>query len=349
MLSAVYRGVNDVRVETLPDPAPSAGEVVIDVKACGICGSDLHYVSQGWVKEGTVLGHEIAGIVSALGAGVDHVAIGDRVAVIPAVSCGECSFCVSNQDNLCSRLRGSAGGYAEKKLLPKDTPVFPLPDDVTFEEGALLEPLSVAVRAVRVAAPNEDQTCAVLGLGSIGQAVVQVLRASGVKNIVGVDLSQRRLEIARKSGATHTVDARTNNATDVLRSEFGSGKHRGSHYANVDVVFECSGAAPLVADAVSALVKPGGTVVLIALFERDVTFDANPLVRKEVTVRGSYAYGLDDCSAAFELLRDRRVDLGALVSHMVALDCIEDAIRIQRDTERSVKVVVTPNAEPVHQ
>lgn len=345
MLSAVYRGVNDVRVEELPDPDPGEGQVVVDVQACGICGSDLHYISQGWVKDGSVLGHEIAGIVSGIGAGVDHVAIGDRVAVIPAVPCGECTYCVNGQDNLCSRLRGSAGGYAEKKLLPKDTPIFRLPDEVTFEEGAMVEPLSVAVRAVRVAALRPDQTCVVLGLGSIGLCVVQALRAFGIKNIVGVDLSERRLEIARKSGATHTINAGTHNSADELRAEFGSGKHRSSHYANVDVVFECSGAGPLVGEAVRDLVKPAGTVVLVALFERDVAFDANPLVRKEVTVRGSYAYSMDDCARAFELVRDRRVDLSALVSHVVALESIQEAIQIQRDTAKSVKVIVTPNGE----
>jgi 2-desacetyl-2-hydroxyethyl bacteriochlorophyllide A dehydrogenase len=340
---AVYRGVNRLELEERPDPTPGPGDVVIEVQACGICGSDLHSISQGWVPEGTVLGHEIAGIVSAIGPGVDHVALGDRIAVVPAVPCGECSYCASGSQNLCTDLQGSAGGYSDRKVLPKGTPFFPLPDEVSLEEGSMLEPLSVAVRSVRLAAPRAEQTCVVLGLGSIGQCIVQVLRAFGVQNIVGVDLSDRRLEIGRQSGASRTINAGRHETAEELRAQFGSGTHRMYHYANVDFVFECTGAPALVGAAVRDLVRPAGTVIMVALFERDVAFDANPLVRKEVTVRGSYAYSTDDCAMAYSLLRDRQVDLSPLITHVIGLDMIGEAITAQNDTGASVKVIVTPN------
>ncbi|MEQ8719117.1 MAG: alcohol dehydrogenase catalytic domain-containing protein [Acidimicrobiales bacterium] len=343
MRAAIYRGPDWIEVGEYPDPQPGPGEILIEVHACGMCGSDLHAISAGWPQPGSVMGHEPAGVVTAVGRGVDHVGPGDRVAVVASAACGECRYCEEGARNLCTdRKAPTNGAYAEQIVVPAGSFVVRLPDNVTFEEGSILEPLSVAVRAVRMASPGPEARCAVVGLGAIGQCVVQALRAGDVHEIIGIDISKPRLDLARRSGANHVVDASSVDTAEALRDLAGSGSHRGYEYADVDFVFECSGALPVMREIATTYVRPSGTIVMVALFETDVSFDANPIVRKEVVLRGSYAYDDDDIRVAADLLTQRRVDLSGLVTHVVPLESISDALDFQRDAELSVKVVVAP-------
>lgn len=343
MQVAVYaqRGALEVREQALVPPGP--GEILVDVHACGICGSDLHAIAKGWPKIGQTLGHEFAGIVSQIGGGVDCVAVGDRVAVIPSAPCGHCAYCTADRENLCTDLTGSSGGFAEQVLLPAGSAVFPLPDEIRLEEAALLEPLAVAVRAVRAATPTAEQRCLVVGLGAIGLCVVQVLRTFGVSMVIAADLSERRLAIAKATGASHLINPTVRTTTEQLVELVGGGVHRDHRYADVDIVFECSGSPGVVSEMITHYVRPSGRVIMVALFEDEVQFDANPLVRKEVTLEGSYAYNREDCATAAELLRARYVDLSPLISHVVPLSKINDAIAFQSDAHNSVKVVVSPD------
>jgi 2-desacetyl-2-hydroxyethyl bacteriochlorophyllide A dehydrogenase len=329
-------------IEERPVRSPGPGEVLIEVEACGICGSDLHAYSAGWPADGEVLGHETAGTVAEVGPDVVSVTVGQRVAVIPAVPCGRCDYCVAGCDNLCSAMRTAKGGFSTAMVVPAGTALFPLPDGVSAIVGSLLEPLAVAVRAVHLAELDPARPCVVSGLGPIGQCIVRVLRAHGATDIIGIDVVPARLEIGRASGA-RVIDARGGAITGRLRELVGGGVHRGYEFADVPLVFECSGVPHVVSDVMRGYVRPGGVVVLVALFEAPVCFDLNPVIRKEVSVRGSYAYTGDDCRSAFALIENGRVKLVDLVTSVVPLASIDEFFASPERRAEATKLVVAPH------
>jgi 2-desacetyl-2-hydroxyethyl bacteriochlorophyllide A dehydrogenase len=342
MKAGVYRGKERIEFEDVPDPEIGDHDILLRVSACGICGSDLHVYSAGWATDGMVLGHEYSGVVAAAGAKVTKHSVGDRLAVIPAVACRECLACKSGQTNLCEHPAGHAGGYAELVALSENVTAFRVPETTSMEAAAFLEPLSVAVRAVNRAALDPADAVVVVGLGSIGLSVLQVLRARGVAKLVAVDLSPRRLELASRFGADVVLNPLDGDVPSRVREVLGESSHRGYESSRARVVFECSGAGQVVGQAITELVTPGGTLVMVALFEQPVTIDPNPLVRKEVNVVGSYAYTEDDWKEAFRLLSEDRVDVLGTVTHRVPLAQVDEAFKMQLNKSDAVKVLITP-------
>ncbi len=346
MRVGIYRGVQNLVVEDQPEPEPGPGDVVLDVAACGICGSDVHsFAHAAWIAEGMPMGHEFAGTVRQLGEGVEGLAVGDAVAVNPFVACRTCEHCEAGRSNLCADpSRSAAAGFADQ-ILVHDAVVgerlFPIPAGLPVEQAALLEPLSVALRAVTQSAVGPADRVAVVGLGAIGQCVVQVLRHLGVRDIVGIDISPLRLQTASQSGAASLVDALQDNAVAAVKTLYGTSFSPFREAGRVTVLFECSGALPGVQDALS-MVEAGGTVVLVALFGDAPPVDLNAVVQKELRVRGSFAYTAADAQAAFALLADGSVDMGPLITHRRPLGDLNSAFAVQMDAARSVKVLVTP-------
>jgi Zn-dependent alcohol dehydrogenase len=173
MKAGVYRGKGKIVYEEIPDPVVGEHDILLRVSSCGICGSDLHVYSEGWASDGMVLGHEYSGVVAATGPKVTRHAVGDRLAVIPAVACGNCMACQNGRTNLCEHPAGKAGGYAELVALPENVTAFRVPETTSLEAAAFLEPLSVAVRAVNQAALGPADAVVVVGLGSIGLSVLK--------------------------------------------------------------------------------------------------------------------------------------------------------------------------------
>src|SRR5919204_4952129 len=212
MRAGVFRGIRQVPIEDVPDPEPGPRDIVLDVKACGICGSDLHTYAEGLLASpGQVMGHEFAGEVVAVGAAVAGIAVGDRVTALPIQPCGACERCREGNRHLCevwttrSIGYGLPGGFAERLRIPDavlDDNVHRLPDALGFEDGALVEPLAVGVHAVGRATIRPGDMALVLGLGTIGLQVAQVLRARGVERVIGADLSPLRRAVASELGVT---------------------------------------------------------------------------------------------------------------------------------------------------
>lgn len=346
MRVATWEGIRTVALSEVDDPIAGDRDVVIDVAACGICGSDVHsYVEGAWIAKGVPLGHEFSGTVRKVGTTVENIMIGDRITLNPAVYCGECDRCLDGHENLCSAMTGASGGFADRVLVRdarRDVNVFVLPPDLDFEAAAFLEPLSVAIRAVRELNPPLDEPILVMGLGSIGQCIVQVLAAFGAQTIVAVDTSRVRRDAASAGGADHTLDPRAVDVVQDLLSRYGttSSPYRPDS-GTFGAAFECSGAAP-VFDQVFRLVRAAGSVSLVALTAAPITADPNVIVQKEIRVFGSFAYTTADTVAAFDLLASGAVRPQGLISHRFTLANIEEAFEAQSRSDESVKVMVHP-------
>ena len=318
---------------------------MVEIGSCGICGSDIHaYVEGAWIAAGQRMGHEYAGTVSSVGSEVTGLSVGDRVAVNPMVSCGECARCREGLFNVCGQPTGAGGGFADRVVISGATvgnQLFVLPDDLSFSAAAFLEPLSVAARAVRMAAPPLNEPILVFGLGTIGQCVLQVLLAYGAGDVIVVDPSEVRREAARAAGAHEVIDPTT---TDVLAALLESRGRLTSLYqvsGAIGAVFETSGAVTVLPVALE-LARAGAAISLIGLAGRNAEVDLNYAVQKELRLLGSFAYAPQDAQEAFRLLSARKVHVEPLVSHTFALADIAEAFETQRDPSRSIKVMVTP-------
>lgn len=347
MRSTRWQAIGSVGLVDTPPPQAGPHDVVLDVGACGICGSDVHAFAEGaWISAGDPMGHEFAGTVSAVGEQVSTFAVGDRVAVNPMGPCGSCAQCAGGSSNLCANpAHSSFGGLGDQVLVAhaeSGARLFRLPDAMSFEEGAFLEPLSVAVRAVRSAGPDLAAPVVVAGLGSIGQCVVRVLRAYGASDVLGIDVSTPRLRVAADTGID-VLDARDHDVVAAVVDRWGTSDspyQPGS--GNVATFFECSGAQPMITVAI-AVTRAGGTVALTGLSGKRPFADLDTVVQKELRLRGTFAYTGDDATEAFRLLVDKQVEVAPLVSHRIPLSRVDEAFATQHATDGSVKVVVLPD------
>jgi threonine dehydrogenase-like Zn-dependent dehydrogenase len=330
------------------EPVAAAGQAVVEVDACGVCGSDLHSYRNGLaVRPGGVLGHELCGRVLAA-PGVDGVAPGDRVAVRPLIPCAACERCRAGDRHLCEGRHdrdigyASPGAFAERVLVPRAVlgeTIFLLPAAVDDAAGALVEPLAVALHAVRLARAEPDGVVLVLGAGMIGLAVTRLLRLTGVAGtIVVAELSRLRRERALALGADRVLDPAAEDVTATMRAVTGSGAY--GLGARVDVVFECAGSGAALATALKCA-RTGGTLVLSGIFGGEVGVRLDRIVEKELQVQGTVAYR-DEFPVVIDHLAHGRLRAADFVSHTFGLDEISDAFAAQMDIERSVKVQVRP-------
>ncbi|MFH1008916.1 MAG: NAD(P)-dependent alcohol dehydrogenase [Candidatus Latescibacterota bacterium] len=317
----------DLRVAEIPRPEPAAGEVLVRITAVGVCGSDVHYFKDGRigdtpVESPLILGHEPAGVIEAVGEGVTRVKAGDRVAVDPALPCGVCEWCIEGNANLCPNVRffgtpPTDGAFREFLTHPAHA-VFKLPDSLSFEEGAMLEPFGVAIHAVDLGKVRAADTVAILGAGSIGLSVLQMARLSGAAGVFVTDLIESRLDLARRLGADVAIGAEDDPVRRILQRTGGRG---------VDVVFEAAGAMETPQQAIE-LLKPGGTLVLIGICPEDrIPLRASAARRKGVTIRMSRRMK-HVIPRAIRLAERNMVDLKCLVTHRYPLERIAEAFDV---------------------
>jgi L-iditol 2-dehydrogenase len=309
------------RLEILdvPRPKPGPRDVVVRVRACGICGSDVH----GWDGSSgrrippIVMGHEAAGVVDEIGPEVRGFAPGDRVTFDSTIHCGECAFCKSGNVNLCDRRRvvgvspgdyRQDGAFAEAVAVPERI-VCRVPDVVPLEHAAMVEPLSVAVHAVNRARPKPGDSALVVGCGMIGLLTLQAARAAGCASVVAVDVDPDRLAEARRLGADAVVGAGEDVRARVAELTDGRG---------VDLAFEAVGAAAPIASAVRGLRK-GGTLVLIGNVTPRVEVDLQAIVTRELSLLGTCASS-GEYPEALELLARGAVRLEGLISRVAPLE-----------------------------
>ena len=340
MRVAVWYSNRDVRVEERPTPRIGPGELLVRVEACGICGSDV----MEWYRldrAPLVLGHEIGGQVVAVGEGVARYKEGDRVTAAHHVPCNTCHYCLSGHHTICDTLRRTnfdPGGLAEYVRLPAinvDRGVFLLPDEVSYQEATLVEPLACVVRAQRVAKVQLGQSLLVIGSGIAGLLHIQLARISGVGRIIATDINDYRLEAARRFGADFAFQA-GKDLPDRLR-QINQGRL-------ADRVIVCTGAQSALRQALQC-VERGGTVLFFAPTDAGVTvpISINELLwRNEITLTTSYAGSPADYAAAVELVRDHRALMREMITHSLGLAETGLGFRLVAEARDSIKVIVEP-------
>jgi threonine dehydrogenase-like Zn-dependent dehydrogenase len=342
--AAILQAPRELKVIEMDDPVAGPDDIVVQVAAAGICGSDLtSYATGAYVRPGQVMGHEFSGAVVEVGRGVRGISVGARVTVRPLAQCGRCGACERGLRHVCERAvrdaigYGHPGAFAEFVRVPRAVigdNVHLLATTTSNSAAAMVEVFAVATHAVRRLGVAAGDSCVILGLGPVGIAAVQVLRADGVHAVVGIDASKVRRHMARQHGAHIVSDS--DGMVDAVRSVAGAGP-RGDN-AGADAVLEASGSATL-AEAAPTLIRSGGRLTLVALYKERPVFDIDEIVTREIEVRGCYGYD-DEFARALELVANDRVDAAAMVTASYPLDQIGKAFAAQADASAHVKVQV---------
>ncbi|MFC1911197.1 zinc-dependent dehydrogenase [Chloroflexota bacterium] len=336
----MYYSNRDVRLEEKPTPQIGPGEVLMRVEASGICGTDL----LEWYrlhKAPLVLGHEVAGVIAAVGEGVEHCRVGDRICAAHHVPCNTCHYCLSGHHTVCDTLRRTnfdPGGFAEYVRLPRinvEQGIFPLPDEVSFEEATFVEPLACILRGQRLAHLQPGQSLLVIGSGIAGLLHIQLARTSGASQIVATDIVDYRLEAARKFGADVAVQARKYNPA-YLR-EVADGRL-------ADLVVVCSGATSAIEQALES-VERGGTILFFASTDPGVSvpISVNDLFwRNEITLTSSYGGSPADYAAALDLIQAGKIRVREMITHRLGLAETGLGFELVAQAQDSLKVIIEP-------
>jgi L-iditol 2-dehydrogenase len=340
MRVAMYYSNQNVRLEEMPTPQIGPGEVLMRVEASGICGTDL----LEWYrlhKAPLVLGHEVAGVIAVVGEGVEHYKVGDRICAAHHVPCNTCHYCLSGHHTVCDTLRQTnfdPGGFAEYVRLPSinvDQGIFPLPDEVSFEEATFVEPLACALRGQRLAHLQPGCSVLVVGSGVAGLLHIQLARTSGASYIIATDIVDYRLGAARKFGADVAIQAEEYTPAHLRRA----GNDR-----LADLVVICSGATSAISQALES-VERGGTVLFFATTDPGVSvpISVNDLFwRNEITLTSSYGGSPADYAVALRLIQAGKIRVREMITHRLGLAETDLGFQLVARAQDSLKVIIKP-------
>ena len=331
MKQVQVHGPGDVRLDDVAEPAPGPDDAVVRVSACGICGTDLRYVRLGGLagptRDPMPLGHELAGVVESVGDAVTGLAPGTRVVLNPTAG----GNMIGNG--------GREGGFAPRLLVrgaAAGTNLFPIPAGLSLGVAALAEPLGVGMNAVDRLEARPGEKVAVFGAGPIGLAAVAVLHDRGLEDVVAVDLSARRLEIARELGARATIDASRRDPWKELRALHGESPILGAPMCATDAYIEASGAAPVIPQILQQA-RGGARLSVVALHDGEIPVSFLLVMMKQLTIRGAMEYP-EDYSKTLALLTRR--DLSPMISHRFPLERFHEALKVAQEPSAGGKVMI---------
>lgn len=343
MKALVYYGPEDLRYSDISDVKPAAGEVLLKVKACGICGSDVHgYLGiTGRRIPPMVMGHEFSGVVEAVGDGVTTVKVGDRVAPYPVAFCGECEFCRAGSVHICLNKKAYGvlecnGAMAEYIAVPAKL-LFKLADNVSYPVGSMIEPLAVSYRGVNNGGDISGKNVLIVGAGTIGLLALAVVKMRNPAKVFVTDLSDNRLRVARKMGADFTLNPTTDDVPEAIRKATGG--------LGVDLAFEAVGATPTVQQAMSSL-KIGGMAVWIGNSAKMINVNMQEIVTRELKVVGTFLYTFKEFGEVVDLLNNGKLNLEPMIS--VAAPIAEGAEwfrKLAKDPGPLIKVILIGQVE----
>ena len=321
MKALVMHEYKHLTYQDVPTPVPGKGEVLVRVQACSVCGSDVHGFdgSSGRRRPPLIMGHEASGIIAQLGEGVTEYKVGDRVTFDSTIYCGKCDMCKAGKVNLCNdrMVLGVSceeynrdGCFAEYVVVP-DYILYRMPDSVTFTQAAMIEPLSVAYHAATRTPVTPNDSVLVVGIGTIGLLTMQVVRSFGAKQIIAVDIDDKRLELARQNGATHTVNSLAPDALEQILALTEDGQ-------GVDIAMDATGIETTVNLCIKS-VHLDGRVVLIGNLAQSMNFPLQHVVTRQISLFGSCA-SAGEYPQCLELIASGQVEVDSMISKIVPLE-----------------------------
>lgn len=352
MLAARFHGIRDIRIDNVPEPPDQLGhrDVRIAPKWCGICGTDLHEYLAGPViipvephpmtgaKLPQILGHEFAGDVTAVGEAVEHLQVGDRVSVMPLAYCGECYFCRRGMNNLCPRmacvgLMTPWGGFAAEAVV-KDYQAWPLPEQVSYEQGAVIEPAAAATYGVDRGEVKPGDSVLVTGGGPIGALAALAALGAGAGRVYLSEPNAQRRKRAQNLGATAILDPEEVDIAAELRNE--------TNGLGVDVAIECAGTEPALSACLAA-VRPRGTVAQVGLHMAPAAIDAMRLAQRELKLVGTWGYSVHDWPRIIAQVASGALPIERVVTAHITLEAIADGFEALADSAGDqLKMLVDP-------
>jgi len=337
MIQIILTEPEKIEIREVEKPAPKENEVLLEIKRIGICGSDIHayYGKHPYISCPIVQGHEFSGRVVELGKGVSNFKIGDRVTVRPQLTCGRCYQCQHGDYHICDNLKVigcQANGAAQEFFaVPKDL-VIKLPDSIDYDFGAMIEPLAVGVHAAGRVSKLKNHNILVLGAGPIGNLTAQAVKALGASLVMIADISDVRLEIAKKCGIDFVVNNIKSDLSKEIKEKFGEAK--------ADAIIECVGTGKTINQAIS-LARKGSEIIVVGVFEEKPVVDFGLIQDRELKVIGSLMYKKEDYETAINLIQSGKVRLEALVSRRFQLRQYAEAYKyIENNREKTMKVLI---------
>ena len=332
---------NKAILEEVEEPKPGIGEISLKIAYCGICGSDLHTFKgeHPFVTLPATPGHEFSGTISSIGECVSGFNIGDRVTVEPSLVCGKCYNCKIGRYNICNELRVMGcqgdGAMADYLVVPVGK-VIPIPNKLSMKHATLVEPFAVGVHALKRGGNLFNKNVVIIGVGMIGLAVLVSVVKSGAENIIVTDLSDERLELAKKLGATQTINASNLNSVNEILGE--------KPYEGIDVVFECVGVEKSIRDAMD-IIRKGGRVVVVGVFGNEVKVNMANVQDREQEIIGSLMYTRRDFTEAVQMIANAPFSPDLFITEIYPLEKPEEAFKAALNVKKNLKVIFEINKE----
>jgi len=336
MRQAVMLKPGEIEIRLTQRPEPGPGEVLLKIQRIGVCGSDVHvfHGKHPYTSYPVIQGHEFSATVEALGQGVTGIAIGSKVTSMPQLVCGKCVPCLRGDYHICDQLKVQgfqAPGCAQEYWLTTADKIIPLPDHFSFEQGALVEPVAVAVHATSRAGEMQGKNVAVLGAGPIGNLVAQVARANGA-NVLITDISQYRLKVAQDCGLQNISNAQAETLQEASHRVFGEN--------GFSIALECVGIEATMTAVIDSIGK-GGTIIVVGVFGEKPRIDMGLVQDRELNIHGTLMYQRPDYLRAVHLIDTREVMTDPLISKHFAFDQYQDAYHfIDNQGDMSMKVFI---------
>lgn len=337
MLQQVMTAPGVIEFRETPRPIAAEGQVLVRIMRIGICGSDIHvyHGKHPFTRYPVTQGHEVSGRIEAVGSGVEGLSVGQKVTIEPQVCCGHCYPCTHGKYNLCEELKVmgfQTTGTASEYFTVDAAKVTPLPETMSYDEGAMIEPLAVTVHAAKRFPELKGARVAILGCGPIGILLMQSCKALGAASVLVTDVSDYRLSVARSVGADYAVNTGETDMEQALRDAFGSDK--------ADVIYDCAGSDITMGQAIRCARK-GSTIVLVAVFSKLASVDLAVLNDHELELNTSMMYRHEDYVDAIRLVSEGKVQLRPLMSrHFAFRDYLKAYQYIDENREMTMKVII---------
>jgi L-iditol 2-dehydrogenase len=338
MKQAVMVSPGKIEFREIDKPAPGPGEILMATKRIGVCGSDIHvfHGKHPYTSYPVVQGHEVSGVIAALGEGVEGLAVGEQITFMPQMTCGECYPCKHGMYHICESLKvygfQTDGSGQEYFPLPAEL-VIKVPDDIPLDHAAMIEPVSVGVHAIRRGSGVEGKRVLVLGAGTIGNLTAQVALAQGAKDVMITDISPYKLDKARKVGIPHAINPNETDLETAVLDTFGPER--------ADLILECVGVQPTITDAVN-IARKGTTIVVVGVFGDKTTVDLGLVQDRELSLVGTLMYQQVDYEIALDLIVGGKLNLDEMITaHFPFEQYLEAYHAIEAAKGDSLKVMIS--------